>query len=87
MKLFDLNADTPTADRGALMKGVRRVGSVEGGAGHDAPISHSCSSSECCSWTWHAYSSASELKCHLRIWSTHDVGTLKGGRGLRVSTD
>lgn len=26
MKLFDLNADTPTADRGALMKGVRRVG-------------------------------------------------------------
>lgn len=33
MKLFDLNADTPTADRGALMKGVRSVGSAEGGAG------------------------------------------------------
>lgn len=32
MKLFDLNADTPTADRGALMKGVRSV-SAEGGAG------------------------------------------------------
>lgn len=77
MKLFDLNADTPTSDRGALMKGVQ---STEG-AGHDAPISHSCSSSECCSWTWHAYSSASELKCHLRIWSTHDVGTSKGGAG------